>query len=211
MARLVVNDVELTVDPALQTWGDLLTVLDADLAAAGEVVTAARLDGVDEPTYREPDFLDKKLAEVEHVDIEAGSPSELARRSVDEAAIALESLRAAARRIGTDFRGHDVSTANRDLSALSDGLRILVTTIHALAQILHLDLNGLDCDGEPAETRIEAAGEALRMLIEAHETEDWITVADVLEYDLDPALGSWRPLLDRFRHTIDHTELQPEQ
>jgi len=42
---------------------------------------------------------------------------------------------------------------------------------------------------------MEELGAALDAIVMAQESEDWLTVADVLEYDLEPAIRRWVELL----------------
>ena len=53
MTRIVVNEISRETEQGTKTWGGLLEALDEDLAGSGNIVTAARFDGVDTPTFRD--------------------------------------------------------------------------------------------------------------------------------------------------------------
>jgi len=43
----------------------------------------------------------------------------------------------------------------------------------------------------PTEQDVETLGSWLESLVEAQAGQDWLTVADVLEFDLEPTLRAW--------------------
>lgn len=200
MTRVVVNETENETDPKLKTWGDLLERLDLDLAQHGQIVTAARFDGVEKPTFRDEAALQGSLSEIACVEIDAGTPSELLQQSLGEAQGALETLRAAARRIGAQFRGEDVTAANRDLAALAESLRTLVALVDVSSQALEVDVNTLLVSGQPARKLVHDTTADLGSLIIAQQSKDWAAVADGLEHDVAPALDRWRDLLATLRN-----------
>ena len=195
MTRVVVDGVELTATADHKTWGELLATIEGDLASAGQVVTATRFDGVDTPTYRGPDRLAEPLASLESIEIETVPTAALLRQGLSEAAGALETLCAAASRIGVDFRGHDVKSANKELVSLAQSLGTLVTLIGVVGQALDVDFGTFSVSGGSAKALFEETGTQIGSLVRAQEDQDWITVADALEYDVSPTLGRWRELL----------------
>lgn len=195
MRSILVNEIEQRYEPAPETWGDLLKALDRELGAVGHVVTEARFDGVDEPTFREPAATERPLDTVACVEIVSSSPGDLIRASLDDALQGLAGLREAAIQIADLFRGYDSAAANEGLHAFADGLRLLLGLVSSATAALRIDLDGLDCDGEPAAALLEELVERLDGVIAAQHAEDWISVADGLQYDIEPTLRRWDTLL----------------
>ena len=71
MLECLVNSVPSAPIPGLQTWGELLADLDGRLAHDRRIVTAARFDGVDQPSFRSSPILDRPLASVRRIEVEA--------------------------------------------------------------------------------------------------------------------------------------------
>ena len=199
MTRIVVNDVDRHADATEKTWGDVLSALDRDLDGQGHVVTAARFDGVDTPTFRDQTALARVLAEVDCVEVDAGPPSMLLRRTLSEATGAVATLCDAAHRIGGDFRGHDLATANRELVSLAQSLGTLVTLVGVVGGVIRVDFDEFGANGAPATGLITKTRTQIEALIDAQQAEDWIAVADALEYEVSPALKNWSDLLDALR------------
>jgi hypothetical protein len=191
MARVVVNGIEWRHTELPDTWGDLLDALEADLTAKGTLVTAVRFDGVDEPTFRSPALLARRLADLAHLEVESGSARALVARALQDAAGSLAGLSEAVTRVGADFRGADILKANQALVEVADGVRALVALVAAVSVTLQLDLEALRSGDMPMSALAEELAGHVQSLTEAQEARDWLTVADVLEFDLHPALDKW--------------------
>ena len=195
MTRVVVNGTERAQVAEAKTWGEVLDTVDGDLRASGQVVTAIRFDGVEISTYREPTRLETPLVSLSLIEIDAVSTAGLLRQGLSEATGALETLSAAASRIGLGFRGHDIVTANRELVTLAQSLGTLVTLVGVVGQAMNVDFEKFEVSGERAKTLFDQTGDQIGALVQAQQDQDWVAVADTLEYDVSPMLGRWRGLL----------------
>jgi hypothetical protein len=94
------------------------------------------------------------------------------------------------------FRGTRVANANQGLAELTQGLGTLVSLIDTLGGALGIRIEALNANGRPVVALIDELGHPLVAIAEAQAQEDWVTVADILEFDLEPALGQCEPLFD---------------
>jgi hypothetical protein len=198
MIRLLVNNETRTVDTALKTWGELLAWVDAGCATSGQLVTAARLDGVDEPSFRDPQHAPRALAELAVVELDVSTPSDLVVESLREALDGLNGLRRFTLHTAGQFRGTQIAAANQSLADLSQGLRTFVNLVEALVAAMGVGLDDLVWDGRPIATLLGEIGTPIAALAESQMASDWVTVADVLEFDLEPALGQSEPFFRAF-------------
>ena len=195
MTQLVINDVEQPIDAEHKTWRDLLAVLERQAAESGQAVTAIRFDGVEKPTYRDGEELSRDLEAFGRIEVFTAPTSALFRQGLSEAAGAIETLCGAASRIGMDFRGHDLGGANKELVSLAQSLGTLVTLIGVVGRALDVNFESFDVSGSTASHLFEETGTQIGSLVRSQQDEDWIAVADTLEYDVSPTLGRWRELL----------------
>ncbi|HEY7791065.1 MAG TPA: hypothetical protein VIC33_11160 [Vicinamibacterales bacterium] len=202
MPHVVVNEGEQTLEKLPETWGKLLAGVDRDAAARGEVVTAVRFDGVDEPTFRQPAHAALPLTGFERIEIETTPPSELIDEALAQGALSLAALSAAAAQTGDAFRGVDLAGANQGLMELAEGVRSMVAILATGAQALGVDLQQMTRDGRSVAAQITELSGQLESIIDAQQAHDWLTVADILEYDLEPALKRWRPIFDTLRASV---------
>jgi len=201
MATILVNDTRRPAPDACQTWGDLLCVLDQDLSTDGRMVTGARFDGVDEPAFRDPHAASRALGDLATVEVAVGTPTDLIRRSLDESADAVSCLADATLRVGAAFRGYDIHPANHGLSQLASGLQMLVAIATAVAQARGVGLDDLTVNGTAAGALVAEMTGHVDAVIAAQATSDWITVADIVEYDLEPTVRRWQTLFESLRES----------
>ena len=194
MPRVLVNDEPQILGNAHETWGELLAWADGFSADRGLVVTAIRLDGVVEPTFREGGLSDRRLRAVAVIEIEALAPARLLSESLDEAISGVAGLRTHALAVARHFRDSRLAFANTGLAELTQGLGTLVTLADAVSAAMGIALERVTLDGRAAVSRIEELGQPLAELTEAQKQPDWVAMADILEFDLEPAISRLAPL-----------------
>src|SRR5512147_219649 len=99
MFQLLVNGEAQRDENGCKTWGELLVALDRRSGDRGQVVTAVRFDGVDQPAFRGT-LESSDLADVATVEVEAVAPRDLLLSTIDQAVHAVDTLQQAAERIG---------------------------------------------------------------------------------------------------------------
>jgi hypothetical protein len=196
MSDVFVDDASYTLMNAPRTWGDLLETLDADFSARGVLLACVRFDGVEEPAFREPSVLSRPLAAVLRVDVETATPDALLRQSLTEAGEAIAQMADEVSRISTLFRRNEPSTANAGLARLSGDLHTFVALVTTMRGPLGISEERLTIDGVSPDQQIERLAAWLESLVSAQSSEDWLTVADILEYDIEPILRAWRTRLE---------------
>ena len=194
MLQIFINDVPGQIDALPQTWGDLLVSLDEQVAGNGLLLTSARFDGVDEPSFRDPDVTARRLSEVSRLDIETAAPAAFLRQCLHDAIGPLQEAADATIGLSTRYRTFDLAGCHDGLTALATELRGL-TSLVAMLGVLQIDLGAFSVEGVAAADQLERFAAALDSVVAAQESEDWLTVADVLEYDLEPAIRRWIDLL----------------
>ena len=184
-------------DPtAFETWGNWLEALDADSPRTGCVVTAVRFDGVDEPVFCAADILGRRLDAFDTIEVDTAPPRVLVARTLTEAATMACSLAGAAGSVGDAFRQTDLGDAHAMLPQLVDGIRTIVTLTDACASVLGVRRETITCQGVAFDDWMAEFGRRLAGLLEAQTQRDWVTVADSLQYEIEPALRGWVPVFE---------------
>jgi hypothetical protein len=195
MPQVYVNDIPQELESVPETWGDLLATLDERASRSGVVLSAARFDGVEEPSFREPSVISRPLENVDRVDIQMAVPSAFLRDCLLETIQPLQQTADEARRLSAVYRGHDVTSGHDGLKALAANLSATAVLADMLAGPLAIDLNGLSAEGVTAAQHLQQLGATVDSMVAAQEAKDWLTVADILEYELEPAIRRWAALL----------------
>jgi hypothetical protein len=199
MPRVLVNNSEQSVERTAATWGALLERLDAQAQARGEVVSAVRFDGVDEPTFAQQPHTARVLTEFGLIEVETATPRALVEAALHEAVHAADALAAAGRQTSSGFRGADPTAANPRLGEFAEGVRSLMLTLQATAAALGVTLSSLEWNGRPLPEQFGLLTVQLQAVIDAQSSRDWLTVADLLEYELQPLLDTARQVFESLR------------
>jgi hypothetical protein len=190
-----VNGAEAPVENRHHTWGDLMASLDARLARSRQIVTMVRLDGVEEPAFRDPRLCASRLTDYRRIEIETGEPHVLARRSLGEAAEALAELGNATRDTAVLFRTGAIETAEQNLEQVSQSLMMVIRIVAAASLALRRELESPDRHGLSVAALTGQLDGLLRDLVEAQGDEDWPRIAATLDGCLAPLIARWQSVL----------------
>ena len=203
MVKLLLNDKPFLHPITVETWANWLDVLDADASRTGRIVTAVRFDGVDEPAFRASAIRERPLNAFETIQVDTAPPRDFVAQSLRHGAILAGSLAEAAGAAGRGFRGVDLTDAHAMLPQFVDGIRSIVALGDACTSALGFRHDVLTCEGMPFEEWMGEFGRRLAVLIDAEAASDWLTVADSLEYELEPSLRGWASLFEELVTTAD--------
>jgi hypothetical protein len=191
MPALVLDRLPVAVEGGPEILGDLLTAIDEDLARRARIVTAVRLDGAEEPAFRDPQVIGLKLSTLGSIEIESGTPAELAMSCLTEAGQALQALAASAEDVAARLRAGGVREGNQSLASITEGIATALTITSAASLGLGIDLGVRETPHGTLAGIAQKATRGLDAIVTAQVNEDWIAVADRLESDLVPDLRTW--------------------
>jgi hypothetical protein len=107
---------------------------------------------------------------------------------------AMEALASCAVGSARGYRRGGLPAAHRELTRLTEELGRMADVVHALND-LGVDGPALAGAGLDLDRFLDGLGRHLQAAIAAHAQEDWLLLADVLEWDLEPLLRQWSPAL----------------
>jgi hypothetical protein len=190
MTKILIDGVERQSDSEAVQWAALLEGIDRELATRQRIVIAVNFDGVDMPAFREPSLGDQVVG-AKVVALRSGTENDLMAQCLQEAGEGVEALRLAAAAVGAAFRRHDLTVAHDGLRQVAGGLSTLIAVLQAVALAGRVDIQG---GTGQAVTLLNELSSHVQAVIAAQGNQDWLTVADVLEYDIEPALKRWQGL-----------------
>ena len=195
---VIINENQINVPVDISTWGDLLDWLETDHLKAGQCITHVCLGGNETLNYRDSLVCGQDLDSVGNVDIKSGDFDRVVRESMaeldEEITMSLDSTREIVRLL----ENRKEEEAHHKLAQLLDSIRIFFT-------IFSEDLGWTEApDAEISRKETSAVLErALTQLITAQENRYWVSICDVLEYEIVPILESWQRLVERTREQIN--------
>ena len=202
MPQVYVNDIAQELIPNPATWGELLDMLDLLAEDEGTILSAARFDGVEEPAFREPAVIKRPLSTVGRVDVQTALPNAFLRECLLEAIPSLADAASSVTALAATYRRGDLAWGHEGLTQLSGDLGALTTLVGMLDGPIGIDLTALSGETATPAEQMESLWTTLDAMVAAQASEDWLTVADVLEYDLEPAIRRWADRLTRVAHAL---------
>lgn len=195
---VTINDTEVKIPAEITTWGDLLDWIETAHLAAGQCITHVYMGGNEAYNYRDVLFCRQELDDVGNIAIHSGDFDKVVHESLIELDRELQNALETAPTVIRLLENRQEEEAYRRLAELLDAVRIFFT-------IFSEDLGW----AEPAEAEISrkefsaALERALTQLVTAQENRYWVSICDVLEYEITPILDSWQKLVARTREHIN--------
>ena len=193
MSICTVNGLAHDIETGLETWGQLLMALEHGEGPSRRVVAAVRFGGVDQSTFRESEALPLDLHTLAPIDIELATTGELVAFARETALGGLDALAESARQAADAFRLHDLPRAHRGLGEFVATFKLL-TTLTAAVERSDTSADPLGSEVRGAEL-LERLNVSLAALIDFDVDEDWLSVADVLEYEIADLLPQWAKVM----------------
>jgi hypothetical protein len=184
----------------------LLCAIDPVLGQSGRIVTALRINGVEEPAFRESAVLARDLAADDLIDVDTTPVVLMAAQALDDALRFLPDLSAGARAVAADLRGPRADEGRQALGGLADNLALFVALVHtADLWARQAGLAATDWLGED----VAAVERATGLLEDAAAAGDWAAVAATLDTHLPQSLDGWHRRLTAGRAAVEALHAAP--
>jgi hypothetical protein len=195
---VTINNDAVKVPAEVATWGELLDWIETDVLKAGQCITHVYLAGAEACNYRDRLICDQELQALGKVNVESGDFDKVVRESLAELDRELNTALSASHQIVRVFENRKEEDAYNQLAQLLESIRIFFT-------IFSEDLGWIEpVDAEISRKEFSAVLErGLSQLITAQERRNWISVCDVLEYEITPVLESWQKIVERTREHLN--------
>ena len=193
---VIINENQINIPVEISTWGDLLDWIETQHLTAGQCITHVYLGGNETLNYRDVLVCGQEIRGVEPVAIRSGDFDRVVRESMAELDEELTTSLDSTREIIRLLENRKEEEAHHKLAQVLDSIRIFFT-------IFSEDLGWAEApDAEISRKETSAVLErALTQLITAQENRYWVSICDVLEYEIVPILESWQRLVER---TCEH-------
>jgi hypothetical protein len=93
----------------------------------------------------------------------------------------------------------DEREANQQYLRVLESVQLFLQTLDMARQALELDFDRVSWHGMSAEQRLHKLSGLVQDLLAAQESQDWVLLADVLQYDLVEEIKGWRDHLPALR------------
>lgn len=193
-----INENPIDIPAEVATWGDFLDWLETDYLKAGQCITHVYLGGNEAMNYRDKYVCGQEIDSIGHIAVKSGDFDLVVRESLAELDRELENAAASAGRIIRLFENREEAEAYNQLAELLDAIRIFFTVFSedlGWAEVSDAEISGPDFSA--------ALERALQQLIAEQENQYWVSICDVLEYEITPILEAWKKVVEKTRAHIN--------
>jgi len=195
--KLLVNGKEETVSYMGETLGDLLLHIEKEGVPQGNVVRSIKIDG-QESSPDSPEAQKTPISEIATLEVEISTLSDIINKNIENADAYLIRLIPGIEKSVELFRIGNEQEANKFFINIIDG-------IDWLSQVLDMILTAKAIspdtvfDGKSIQDRRARLVDLTEQMVGANKNQDWVLLADLLEYEILPYYQEWSNLLPHFR------------
>ena len=170
---------------------EVLQKIIAEHMQPGKVITAVKLNGTGYSEKNPHDAAQVLLKDIKTLEIDTMSAEDMARHFFANGGKYLDLLIKGAEKISELFRIADETEANEHYVEYLENLRLFLQMIAQCTDVLHLDLSAIPFREHTVKEEVQKLSGVMDQMLKVQENEDWVMLADLLEYELIPLLKEW--------------------
>lgn len=194
MEKLMLNGSRLEIPGEFAALGDLLEQLKSHVAE-DSIITHVFLDDQDVFEQAEETMRVLSLSTVNTVRVVTAPLNRQILDNIAELLSFLKELRPVLRQASRELRFGAVAEASTKLADCFTGLDTAVRNIEQLVPVLPALNAGMNETELASFSKNE--NDLLGELVKDFTSKDWLSVADRIEFQLDPLMGRWQGVLNR--------------
>jgi len=195
--KLLINGKEETASCMGETLGDLVLHIEKEGVAQGNVVRSIQIDGK-ESSPDSPVARKTPLSEIETLEIEISTLSDIVNKNIENADAYLIRLIPGIEKSVELFRMGNEQEANKFFINIIDGIDWLSQVLDMILAAKAISPDTV-FDGKSIQDRQASLVDFTQQMVDANKNQDWVLLADLLEYEILPYYQEWSNLLPRFR------------
>jgi hypothetical protein len=181
--------------PDVSNLEQILLKIMSDYLKSGNIITRVRLNGMVYSEEKPHDAATIELSDIKTLEIDTMAADEIAWQFLENGGEQLDPIIESAQKVSELFRIADESEANDQYAELLESLRLFLRMVAEVKDVLDINLAAIRFQNGTVEDRIHRLLEIMDQMLHVQEEDDWIMLADLLEYELVPLLKEWKSIL----------------
>ena len=195
--KLLVNGKEETFSYMGETLGDLLLHIEKEGLPQGNVVRTIKIDG-QESSPDTPEAQKTPLSEIATLEVEISTLSDIINKNIENADAYLIRLLPGIEKSVELFRMGNEQEANKFFINIIDGVDWLSQVLDTILTAKAISPDTV-FDGKSIQDRQASLVDLTQQMVDANKNQDWVLLADLLEYEILPYYQEWSNILPHFR------------
>jgi hypothetical protein len=212
MTRYFINEREVAPPADLSSLDQILRHAKDHHLPTNSVIRQINIDG--QPlvldSFPNPGEILKQIVNRDRVEIFTGTVSEIAQESIVEALAYLDRIEAIIPSLASSFQIYPGPESFENLRQFLDGFYWINVLLDKLALNFHVALGDCFVQGISVRDHIEKFIAILRQLVDSQERDDFILIADLLEYEVNPIIPIWKGIFGLFLEKTNPEQLDFE-
>lgn len=162
--------------------------------SAGRLIIDILVDGQPAPDelYGETP---ETLGPIQELRFTTADTQSMVNESIETAIDSIELLKADQVQGAQQIRSGELGDAMESLRAILEGWQAIRDMVDQVTQITDLDIQSVQVGNEQGSEIVQSLSTALSEVRETLQSEDWSSLGDVIEYDLEELATKWSALL----------------
>ena len=186
--RVYIDDTQLQDSDSIDHAIDLAR---AHAQTAGRLIVDITADGAP----ASPDLLESAASSVDELRFATLDTITFLAETTQTADESIALLKADQSTCATQIRAGELESAMQSLLAIMEGWHAVRDVVDQVTQLAEIDITTLAVDDTTGAELTAGLSQALNEVRESLQTQDWATLGDIVEYDLDTHATRWSALL----------------
>ncbi|MBF0509745.1 MAG: hypothetical protein HQK57_12585 [Deltaproteobacteria bacterium] len=195
--RLMLNGEELIVEGLNNdaTLGDVIKVVETRFLPKGHVITIIKVNDDEISHEAEMELMPESLSGIRSLEISSADPMMLAAEGIKDAQDYIKKLITGVGEALSHYRTMNIQDGGRILIKIVEGLNWFTQIVSRSEPYLHIDYASYHYQGKTLAQQFGTLHQTIMQMSEAQSRNDWVLLADLLEYELIPILQIWEGIL----------------
>ena len=201
MLSLTIDGTTSTVPKEnFRTFKDFFNALSEELEKENRVIVSISLNNKQMSNGQQFDYFEKDISDINQVNINTSEKGKLVDDHIEGILEHIEKLRENIEKAAELFRIGDEIESHKYFAAVIEGVRWFNYSLELIFSFLQLKIKEVKLKGVLIADIIEDISEVIDSLDDSQQNQDWIMVADQLEYELLPLIEKWKEILPQLKN-----------
>ena len=204
MTRYYVNGRELEISSEFSSFDQMLKYIEDQCLATTAIIREVHVDGspLAPEAIRYDDGSFDRTGGWEKIEIFTGTLAEIAVDSIAGAQDYLIKIENAAPALAVKFQDFPETKDFGNLGSLCEGFYFLSILLDKLASGYQLKLSEIIVREVPVGEHLQKFAEIVKQLNDAQEKQEYLLIADTIEYEILPIVPVWREIFEAVSQKI---------
>jgi len=194
--QIFINGIEKNFSCEEETLGDLLDHILEQEPSLGNIFGAIRLNGKD-VLADSPEIRQTPVSQIETLETEIFSLNQILGKNIINAQDYLQKLIPGIQKASDLFRSGNEQEANKFFINIIDGMDWFSQVVDSIAKATDFESDTILFDEKGFQDRQDHLVQMTRQMVEANQNQDWVLLADLLEYEILPYYTDWAEQLPK--------------